>query len=91
MINKLRSLSLIPDTDPFNLYHTDLQSRNLLFATPTPFTVHLTGILELDNALMAPKFMATHTTFFLGKMRTLVKRKRKRKRKRKMGVLWLSL
>jgi hypothetical protein len=64
MINKLYSQDLLPDTDMFHLYHPDLQSRNLLFTTPTPTTVCLTGILDWDNAMFVPSFMSTRSPFF---------------------------
>jgi aminoglycoside phosphotransferase (APT) family kinase protein len=65
MINKFHSMGLLPDRDLFYLHHADLQPRNLLFTTPTPTTVRLTGILDWDNTLFAPKFMSTRTPFFL--------------------------
>jgi hypothetical protein len=65
MINKLHDLGALPDKDTFHFYHADLQSRNLLFTTPTPSSVCLTGILDWDSALFAPKFMSTRAPFFL--------------------------
>jgi hypothetical protein len=65
IINKLHEMGALPDKDMFHLYHADLQSRNLLFTTPTPDTVCLTGILDWDSALFAPKCMSTRAPFFL--------------------------
>jgi hypothetical protein len=65
MINKLHSMGLLPDDDVFYIHHADLQSRNLLFTTPTPTTVQLTDIVDWDNALFAPKFMGARAPFFL--------------------------
>jgi len=61
----LFSLGLIPDKDPFHFYHADLQSRNLLFTIQSPAVVRLTGILDWDSAIFAPKFMSTRAPFFL--------------------------
>jgi hypothetical protein len=36
-----------------------------MFTTPSPSTVCLTGILDWDSALFAPKFMSTRAPFFL--------------------------
>jgi aminoglycoside phosphotransferase (APT) family kinase protein len=65
MINKLHALDVLPDKDSFHLYYADFQSRNLMFTTPSPSTVRLTGILDWDSALFAPKFMSTRVPFFL--------------------------
>ena len=65
MINGLCQTGLLPDKDTFHLYHADLQSRNLLFTLTSPTTVRLTGILDWDSALFAPKFMSTRAPFFL--------------------------
>jgi hypothetical protein len=65
IVNKLHDMGVLPDKDKFYLYHADLQLRNLLFTTPTPNTVRLTGILNWDTALFAPKFMSTRPPFFL--------------------------
>jgi hypothetical protein len=65
MIDKLHKLGVLPDVDTFHLHHVDLQSRNLFFITPTPSSVCLTGILDWDSALFAPKFMSTRAPFFL--------------------------
>jgi aminoglycoside phosphotransferase (APT) family kinase protein len=65
MIHKLHALKLLPDTEGFYLYHPDLQARNLLFTTPTPSTVCLTGILDWNTAVFAPRFVSTRAPFFL--------------------------
>jgi aminoglycoside phosphotransferase (APT) family kinase protein len=65
MIHKLHALKLLPDTEGFYLYHPDLQARNLLFTTPTPSTIRLTGILNWDAAVFAPRFVSTRALFFL--------------------------
>jgi aminoglycoside phosphotransferase (APT) family kinase protein len=65
MIHKLHALGHLPDKDGFYLYHPDLQSRNLLFTTPTPSAVRLTGILDWDTAVFAPRFMSTRAPYFL--------------------------
>lgn len=65
MINMVHSQGLLPEGDPFVLYHPDFQPRNLLFTTPTSSTVRLSGIINWDSALFAPKFMSTRSPFFL--------------------------
>jgi thiamine kinase-like enzyme len=56
---------LIPNKDAFHFHHADLQLRNLLFTIQSSTTVRLTGILDWDSALLAPKFMSTRAPFFL--------------------------
>ncbi|KAH7061679.1 hypothetical protein BKA63DRAFT_484397 [Paraphoma chrysanthemicola] len=63
--NKLADTGFLPDTDSFHLYHADFQSRNLLFAVTSLTSVRLTGVLDWDSALFAPKFMSTRAPFFL--------------------------
>lgn len=65
MTNKLVDAGLIPDTDAFHLVHGDLQSRNLLFAVTSPATVRLTGVLDWDSVLFAPKFVGMCAPSFL--------------------------
>ncbi|KAL5116297.1 hypothetical protein ACEQ8H_005855 [Pleosporales sp. CAS-2024a] len=65
MINKIYADGFLPDHDTFSLFHPHLYARNLLFIIPTPSTVHLSGIMDWDNTLFAPKFMATRAPFFL--------------------------
>jgi hypothetical protein len=65
MIHKLHALKLLPDTEGFCLCQPDLKARNLLFTTPTPSTVRLTGILNWNAAVFAPRFMSTRAPFFL--------------------------
>jgi hypothetical protein len=65
MTNKLADAGLIPDTDAFHLVHGDLQSRNLLFAVTSPVTVRLTGILDWDSVLFAPRFVGMCAPSFL--------------------------
>jgi aminoglycoside phosphotransferase (APT) family kinase protein len=65
MIHKLHNLGLIPDTDAFHFFHPDLQARNLLFTLTSPVSVRLTGVLDWEAALFAPRFMSTRAPFFL--------------------------
>jgi hypothetical protein len=65
MINIVHSQGLLPDGGPFFIHHPDFQSRNLLFTTPTSSTVRLSGIIDWDGALFAPKFMSTRSSFLL--------------------------
>jgi hypothetical protein len=65
MTEDLYARGLIPDKDVFHFYHADMQSRNLLFAIESPTTIRLTGILDWDYALFAPKFMSMCAPFFL--------------------------
>ena len=65
MINTVHSQGLLPDGDPFVLYHPDFQRQNLLFTTQNPSRVLLSGIIDWDGALFAPKFMSTRSPFFL--------------------------
>jgi aminoglycoside phosphotransferase (APT) family kinase protein len=65
IIRKLHNLDLISDSDAFYLFHPDLQARNLLFTLPSPTCVRLTGVLDWDAAVFAPKFVSARAPFFL--------------------------
>ncbi|USP76896.1 hypothetical protein yc1106_04170 [Curvularia clavata] len=64
MIHTLHKLDLIPDSDPFHLYHSDMLPRNLLMEVTSDTEVRITGILDWDSALFAPSFMSTRAPSF---------------------------
>jgi hypothetical protein len=57
MIHKLHKLNIFPDDDQFHLSHLDLQNRNLLVEVHGD-EITMTGILDRDSAIFAPKFMS---------------------------------
>lgn len=65
VVNRIYADGLVPNQDPFFLRHGDLYPSNLLFTTPTPSTVRLTGVIDWDSALFVPKFMSTRPPFYL--------------------------
>jgi aminoglycoside phosphotransferase (APT) family kinase protein len=64
MIHTLHRLNFLRDTDAFHLHHGDFHPRNILVRITSPLSVEVTGIIDWDLALFAPKFMATRAPFF---------------------------
>jgi aminoglycoside phosphotransferase (APT) family kinase protein len=64
MIHTLHRLDFLPDTDAFHLHHGDLHPRNILIRITSPISVEVTGIIDWDLALFAPKIMSTRAPFF---------------------------
>jgi aminoglycoside phosphotransferase (APT) family kinase protein len=64
VINKLHALGFLPDEDPFHFCHLDFQARNIL-AEVKGDGVTITGVLDWDSAVFAPKFMAKRAPFWV--------------------------
>ncbi|ORX93861.1 hypothetical protein BCR34DRAFT_499652 [Clohesyomyces aquaticus] len=59
------ALGFLPSTDGFHLCHLDLQPRNVMFRVNSPTTVEMTGVLDWDSAIFAPKFVSSRAPFWL--------------------------
>jgi aminoglycoside phosphotransferase (APT) family kinase protein len=65
MACKLHDLGLIPDGDAFHLFHPSLRARHLLFTLSSPTCVELTGVLDWDAAIFAPRFVSARAPCFM--------------------------
>ncbi|PSN59593.1 hypothetical protein BS50DRAFT_477570, partial [Corynespora cassiicola Philippines] len=65
IIEVLHKLHLIPDKDSFHLCHMDFQMRNILGLIKSDTSVQITGILDWDSAIFAPKFFSYRAPYFL--------------------------
>lgn len=66
IINSLHETGFLPDDEAYHLYHQDLQTRNLLVDyVDGSVAANITGILDWDSAVFAPKFVSYRAPFFL--------------------------
>jgi aminoglycoside phosphotransferase (APT) family kinase protein len=65
MAKKLHKSGLLPDQDAFHLCHQDLQLRNVMAVVEGNETVNISGVLDWDSAIFAPKFVSLRAPFFL--------------------------
>jgi hypothetical protein len=65
MAKKLHKSGLLPDQDAFHFCHQDLQLRNVMAVVEGNETVSISGVLDWDSAIFAPKFVSPRAPFFL--------------------------
>ncbi|KAF2132866.1 hypothetical protein P153DRAFT_414785 [Dothidotthia symphoricarpi CBS 119687] len=65
MAREMHKRDLIPDTDKFHFTHMDLYARNILVNVKDENSIEITGVLDWDDALYAPKYVACRAPFWL--------------------------
>lgn len=65
MAQEMYDHGLLPHEDQFHFTHLDLYPRNILINIADSESIEITGILDWDDALFAPRFMACRAPFWL--------------------------